>query len=126
MSGPGTMPRNGSDVEALVARVLHVGTLLAMGLMLVGVVLMVATGIDPLVAGRMPFDPARLLGDILGLRAAGFLWLGVVLVIALPIGRVALELAGALARRDRSMAFIAGGILVVVAIAIVVALANPV
>jgi uncharacterized membrane protein len=118
-------PGGGLDVEALVARVLHLGTLAAMALLLIGVVLMLASGVDPLLAETVPFDASTLVGDILALRAAGFLWLGIVLVIVLPIGRVALELAGATARRDRPMTLISGGILVVVLIAIGIALASP-
>jgi uncharacterized membrane protein len=122
MTAPNASGRPWS-LETLIARVLQVGTYTAMALILIGVVLMALGGIDPLATVTQPFDPATLVADVLGLRAAGFLWLGIVMVIGLPVGRVLLELAGAIAHRDAPMAAIAVGILVVVGIAIVVALA---
>ena len=129
MTASSRPPANGGaagddrGIETTIARLLQLGTYGAMALVLAGVALMAVGGVDPLAAGAPPFDPATLLPDILGLRAAGFLWLGIVLIIALPVGRVVLELAGAVAERDRSMIAIAVGILVVVGIAILVALA---
>ncbi len=83
------------------------GLWLAMGLILVGVVLMLATGMDPFDHGAVPpFDLAQIPSEMLALQPAGFLWAGIVLIIALPIGRVMVAGVGFLAARDRRMALI--------------------
>ena len=119
MNAPAATP----TLEVLIGRVLRIGTYTAMALVLIGVVLMTLGGIDPLATASQPFDLAIVVDDVIALRAAGFLWLGIVLVIALPVGRVLLELAGAIAHRDASMIAVAVGILIVVGVAILVALA---
>ena len=54
-----------TGIETLVARILVVGTYVAVGLILVGVVLMLASGIDPLAPGAFPpFDLASIPGDM--------------------------------------------------------------
>lgn len=107
-------------MEAAVARLLVVGTWLAMGLVLVGVVLMLASGIDPLAHGAIPpFRPAAIPGELLALDPAGFLWTGVVLIVALPIGRVLVSGLGFLAARDLRMAAISLAVLVVVLVSVV-------
>jgi len=107
-------------MEAAVARLLVVGTWLAMGLVLVGVVLMLAAGLDPLDHGAVPpFRLAAIPGEILALDPAGFLWAGIVLIIALPIGRVVVSGLGFLAARDVRMAAISLGVLVVVLVSVV-------
>ena len=83
-------------IETLVARILVVGTYVAIGLILVGVVLMLASGVDPLAPGRVPAvrpreHPGRHRGPA---NPNGFLWAGIVLVMALPIGRVVVAGAG--------------------------------
>ena len=107
-------------MEAAVARLLVVGTWLAMGLVLVGVVLMLAAGLDPLDHGAVPpFRLAAIPGEILALDPAGFLWAGIVLIIALPIGRVVVSGLGFLAARDVRMAAISLAVLVVVLVSVV-------
>jgi uncharacterized membrane protein len=106
-------------MEAAVARLLVVGTWLAMGLVLAGVVLMLASGVDPLDHGAIPpFRPAAIPGELLTLDPAGFLWTGVVLIIALPIGRVVVSGLGFLAARDLRMAAISIAVLVVVLVSV--------
>jgi uncharacterized membrane protein len=107
----------------LIARLLIVGLWLAMGFILVGVVLMLATGTDPLDHGPIPpFDPAQIPSEMLALQPAGFLWAGIVLVIALPIGRVVVAGVGFLAAHDRRMALISLFVLLVVLASIVAAI----
>ena len=107
-------------MEAAVARLLVVGTWLAMGLVLVGVPLKLAAGLDPLDHGAVPpFRLAAIPGEILALDPAGFLWAGIVLIIALPIGRVVVSGLGFLAARDVRMAAISLGVLVVVLVSVV-------
>ncbi|HEY4188988.1 MAG TPA: DUF1634 domain-containing protein [Candidatus Limnocylindrales bacterium] len=76
-------------IESLVAQILVVGTYVAVGLILVGVVLMLAAGTDPLSPGAYPpFDLASIPAQIRSGDPTGFIWAGIVLVMALPIGRV--------------------------------------
>jgi uncharacterized membrane protein len=111
-------------MEAAVARLLVVGTWLAMGLVLVGVLLMIASGIDPLDHGAFPpFDLALIPAEIRALDPVGFLWAGIVLIIALPIGRVVVSGLGFLAARDLRMAAISLAVLVVVLVSVVSSIA---
>jgi uncharacterized membrane protein len=110
--------RSGQPLEALVARVLKLGTYTSIALIGIGVLLMAATGTSPREAAPN-LDPARLLDDLVALRPAGFLWLGVLLVLATPSARVIVALVGYLRRGEREMATIAGLILGVVAIGVV-------
>ena len=123
-----TAARTGTEaawaLEAAIGRLLVAGTWLAMGLIGIGVVLMLATGIDPLpvpLRQPQPFDAASIPADILALRPAGFLWAGILLVIALPIGRVIVAGVGFVAARDWRLALISGLVLLVVVISIAAA-----
>jgi uncharacterized membrane protein len=110
-------------LEALVARVLVVGTWLAVGLILVGVLGMLASGIDPLTQAQpVAFDLAAIPADLLALRPEGFLWAGIVTVMALPIGRVVVAGTGFLAAGERRLALVSLLVLLVVGVSIVAAL----
>ena len=126
MSASGTGATRGDAalaLEAAVGRILVVGTWLAMGLVVAGVALMLATGVDPLAHGDVPgFDVARIPADIIALRPEGFLWAGIVLIIALPIGRVAVAGAGFLAGGDRRLTLVSVLVLLVVLVSIAAAL----
>jgi uncharacterized membrane protein len=122
------MQQSSSDtayaMEAAVARLLVVGTWLAMGLVLAGVILMLADGIDPLDHGAMPpFQLTAIPSQILALEPVGFLWAGIVLIIALPIGRVVVSGLGFLAARDLRMAGISLAVLVVVLVSVLSSIA---
>lgn len=110
-------------IELAVARILGVTTAVAMALLLVGVGLMVAAGISVESVTYPHFDPSRIIADLLALRPEGFLWAGIVVVVASPIIRVSAELVGFARLRDRTMALVAAGILLVVASSVVIALA---
>ena len=110
-------------LEAAVGRLLIVGTWLAMGLVLAGVALRFATGVDPFAHGGVPpFDPAQIVPDMLALQPEGFLWAGIVLVIALPIGRVVVAGVGFLAAGDRRLALVSLLVFLVVLVSIIAAL----
>jgi uncharacterized membrane protein len=110
-------------LEAAVGRLLIVGTWLAMGLILAGAVLMFALGADPFAHGGVPpFEPARIVPDLLALQPAGFLWTGIVLVIALPIGRVVVAGIGFLAAGDRRLALVSLLVFLVVVVSVIAAL----
>ena len=101
-------------LEQSIARLLSVGTYISIGLLAVGVVLMAINGIAPL-SGGPAFDLTRLGPDLAAFRPAGFLWLGLLAVIATPTARVAASLIGYARGGERSMAIIAALILVVIA-----------
>lgn len=113
-----------ASIETLVARLLMVGTYVAVALVLAGVVGMLATGVDPLAHGASPaFDPVRIPADLLTLRPQGFLWTGLVVVLLLPIGRVVVSGAGFLAAHDRRLALVSAAVLLVVIASIVASVA---
>ena len=102
-----------SGMDGRIARLLRIGTYVAVALIAIGVVLMLATGRSPLDVAP-DFDPARLIADLVGLQPAGFLWLGLVVVLLTPAARVAVSGLGYARIGDRSMALIAGLVLVVI------------
>lgn len=102
-----------SGMDGRIARLLRIGTYVAVALIAIGVVLMLATGRSPLDVAP-DFDPARLIADLVGLQPAGFLWLGLIVVLLTPAARVAVSGLGYARVGDRSMALIAGLVLVVI------------
>lgn len=107
-----------AGLEGRIARLLRVGTYSAIALIAVGVVLMLATGKSPLdVAPAL--DPGRLIVDIVRLHPAGFLWLGLVIVLLTPAARVAVSAVGYARAGDRPMALIAALVLLVIATGVV-------
>ena len=102
-------------IETVVARLLTVGTYLAIGLVLVGVVGMLRDGIAPLDhVAFPPFDLRQIPAEMLALEPAGFLWAGIVLVMCLPIGRVIVAGIGFLRVGDRRLALVSAGVVLVV------------
>ena len=111
-----------ADVEHVIARLLLGGTVAGIVLLAIGVALMVLNGISPVAETFPAFDPRTLLADLAAFRPEGFLWAGVVIVIATPIARVVGELVTYTVRGDRIMALVALAILVVIALSVAVAL----
>jgi uncharacterized membrane protein len=112
------------DLDRTIARLLTGGTYLSVGLLAIGVVLMAIGAVSPL-AGGPPFDPASLPSDLAALKPSAFLWLGLVVALATPLGRVAASLVGYLAGGERRMALIAVAILAVVFVGVIVGVAAP-
>jgi uncharacterized membrane protein len=108
------------DFERLIGRLMVAMTYIAVSLLIVGVILLLVAGTSPL-GGGPPFDPAAIVPDILALRPEGFIWLGLVVVIATPVVRVLVAGFGYGRDREWPMVGIAIAILVVIAIAIVTA-----
>ena len=107
-----------AGLEGGIARLLQVGTYVAVALIALGVVLLLAHGLSPY--DHPPgLDLFRLLGDLVGLRPEGFLWLGILVVMATPAARVALALIGYSRDGEREMMIVAVLILVVIATGIV-------
>ena len=115
-------PEAGTDrsrgFDRFIGRLLIAVTYVAVGLLSVGVVLLLATGISPL-AGGPPLDPGSLLSDLASRAPAAFLWLGILAVIATPLSRVIAAAIGFARLRDRWMVGVALGILAVIALGIV-------
>ena len=113
----------GSEFERRLGRLLIGVTYVAVGLLTIGVVLLLLAGISPL-AGGPPFDPGQLVPDLLALEPAGFLWLGILVVIATPLSRVVGAAVGFIGRGERLMAVVSLAILGVIATSILLALAT--
>jgi uncharacterized membrane protein len=109
--------------ERRLGRLLIGVTYVAVALLSIGVVLLLLEGVSPL-AGGPPFDPRQLVADIAALEPAGFLWLGLLAVIATPLSRVVGAAVGFVQRGEPVMAAIALGILGVIAVSVLAALAT--
>ena len=103
--------------ERAIGRLLIGLTYVSTGVLLVGVLLMLASGISPL-SGGPRLDLASLPIDLATLTPAGFLWLGLLAVIATPISRVVAAAIAFARAGERGMVGVAVAILVVVGIAI--------
>lgn len=126
MTVPRTAAIPGSEVayamEAAIGRVLLVGTWIAMALLAAGVALTLTTGVDPLDHGAIPpYSLAAIPPALAALQPAGFLWAGITLLIALPIGRVIVGGLGFLAARDYRLALISLLVLAVVLVSVAAA-----
>jgi uncharacterized membrane protein len=116
--------RAGVDtLERRIARLLTAGTILSVVLLGIGVVLMAVAGISPLDRGFQALDPGRISSDILAMRPEGFLWLGLLVAIATPAGRVLASLVGFVTAGERWMAIVAVEILAVLFLSVVLAVA---
>jgi len=110
------------DVERVIARLLLVGTVAGIVLLAIGVALMAINGISPVAATFPAFDPLTLLADLAAFRPEGFLWAGIVILIATPIARVVGELVTYTVRGDRALALVALAILGVIGLSVLAAL----
>ena len=81
---------------------------------------MIASGVSPL-SGGPRFDITAIPGDLLALRPTGFLWLGLLVVVATPAARVLASLIGYARRGERRMLIVAALILAVIALSVVAA-----
>ena len=105
------------QAERLIGRLLSGVAYLSVALLLVGVVLLIAAGISP-TSGGPSMDPSRLVPDLVGLKPAGFLWLGLLAVIAAPITRVTVALLAYARDEDWQMVAVSSAILLVIAVAV--------
>jgi uncharacterized membrane protein len=111
---------SGARLEQSIARLLTGGTYVAIALLAIGFALMVATGVSPL-SGGPRFDVTAIPGDLLALRPTGFLWLGLLVVVATPAARVLASLIGYARRGEGRMVIVAALILMVIALSVVAA-----
>ena len=108
--------------ERTIGRLLIAITYVSVGLLAVGFGLMIANGISPLDAGP-PLDLATLGAQLVALDPAGFLWLGLLAVIAAPVGRVIVAAVSYGRDRDWTMVAISIAILAVIVVGVVTAVA---
>jgi uncharacterized membrane protein len=109
-------------VETLAARLLTWGTRIALAFVLAGVAGMLPAGVDPVHSAQPPYSLAAIPGQLLALRPEGFLWSGLTLLVALPLGRVAVAGAGFLVAGDRRLVLVALLVLLVIGASVVAAL----
>jgi uncharacterized membrane protein len=110
------------SLEIAIGRLLTIGTYASVGLVALGTILLIGRGSSPLDAAPT-FDLGHVPGDLLALRPDGFLWLGILGVIATPAARVVAALTGYARAGEQRMALVAAAILVVIAIGVVTGLA---
>ena len=108
--------------DSTIGRLMIAMTYISVGLLLVGVVLMLINGISPLDEAPA-FDPSLIWADMLARMPVGFLWLGLIVVIATPIVRVAASAVGYARLGQWRMVGVGTGILLVIAIGIVTSIA---
>lgn len=104
--------------EARIGRLLTIGTYAGAAALAVGVVAMLAAGISPLEATFPTFDLLGLPAQLLALEPRGFLWLGLVVIVATPVMRVVASLVGYIGRRERAMAVVGTGVLAVIGVGV--------
>jgi uncharacterized membrane protein len=121
MSGRGTGGAPPGSLELALAHVLELGTYVSVALLALGAVLLLAGGASPL-GGGPPLSVATLAEDLVALRPAGFLWLGILGMLATPGLRVLRAAIGFWRRGETRMAGIAIAVLVVIAIGVVIGL----
>jgi uncharacterized membrane protein len=103
--------------ERRIGRLLIAATYVSVGLLLIGVVLMLAAGISPLSSGP-PLDPSTLVSGLVALEPAAFLWLGLLAVLATPISRVVAAAIGFARTGEWMLVGAAIGILATIALSI--------
>ena len=106
-------------LEVALAHVLQVGTYVSVALIAIGATLLLAGGGSP-TEGGPPLDLATLPADLVTLRPSGFLWLGILGVLATPALRVARALLGFARRGEQRMVAVSALVLAVIAVGIFV------
>jgi uncharacterized membrane protein len=112
-------PAPPASLEVALAHVLQLGTYVSVALVAVGSILLLAGGGSP-IAGGPPLDLAALPSDLVALRPGGFLWLGILGVLATPALRVARALLGFVRRGERGMVAVSVLVLAVIAVGVFV------
>jgi uncharacterized membrane protein len=108
-----------ADLEDALAHVLQLGTYVSVGLIATGSILQLLHGASPL-AGGPTFDICALVEDDVVLLPAGFLWLGIVVVVLTPALRVARALLGFARGDEPRMVAVSALVLGVIVVGVVV------
>ncbi len=114
--GAGAPP---ASLEVALAHVLQLGTYASVALIGIGSLLLLGGGGSP-TQGGPPLDLATLPADLLALRPAGFLWLGIIGVLATPALRVARALLGFGRRGEQRMVLVSVAVLAVIGVGVFV------
>ncbi len=122
MAAPVSSSPRSLDLDLAVARLLNAGTIVAVAILALGLVAMAVTGLSPLDMPFPPLDLVRLPQDLAALRPEGFLWLGLIAVIATPLSRVIASLGGYAIQGERTMILISVAILSVIGASVVISL----
>jgi uncharacterized membrane protein len=122
--GPPLSPPSAAGIEARIARLLTLGTRLAIAFLAAGSVLLVAAGISPLAATWPPLDLAAIPEGLLRLQPEAYLWVGLIATIATPLLRVAAATIGFGRAGERRMVVLGVAVLVVIALAVVAGVAG--
>jgi uncharacterized membrane protein len=110
-------------IESRLGRLLFRGSLVAVGLLGIGLVLMIASGVSPLdVPPALALD--RLLSDLVTLHPAGYVWLGAIAILSLPILRLFVAVLTFWSSGERNHAAIGVATLAVIATGVVLGLAG--
>jgi uncharacterized membrane protein len=118
-NGPLAVDAAPANLEIALAHVLQLGTYASVALIALGAGLLLAGGGSPL-AGSPAFDLGAIPGDVAALRPSGFLWLGIVGVLATPGLRVGRALLGFARRGEQRMVAISASVLTVIAVGVIV------
>jgi uncharacterized membrane protein len=105
-----------------VSTLLGAGTLAIVLAVAIGTLLVVVAGRTPVAEHGPTLDIARIPGDLVALRPDGWLWLGLLLTVTLPIARVVLALVGFVRSGERRLAVVSVATLSVLALSIAIAL----
>lgn len=108
------------DAERRIGRVLIAITYLSVALLIIGVGLLLSAGISP-VSGGPGLDLTTIGSEVVALGPAGFLWLGLLAVIAAPISRVVLAAVAYARSDDWQMVAISVAILAIIAVGVATA-----
>jgi uncharacterized membrane protein len=113
-----------AQVELRIARILVIGTRVAIAVLAVGVVLLLASGRSPLDPTWPPLHLASIPAGLLALQPEAYLWTGLLIVLATPLLRVVASTLGFLETGERLMAALGAAVLVVLATAVITSLAT--
>lgn len=116
--------RSTHGLELAIARLLNLGAMVSVALLAAGVLLLVLAGRSPLDPVDHAVDFGRIPADLVALRPEGFLWLGLLAVIATPTSRVIASLLGFAVARDRTMALVSAGVLAVIAVGVILSVSQ--
>ena len=108
-----------ASIEPRLARTLRVGTYVSVGAVGLGTILLVLGGTSP-TSGGPPLVPSQVIDDIVALRPAGFLWLGMLGILATPALRVAHATAALARAGEPRMAVVGLLVLGVIAAGVIV------
>ena len=121
-AGPVAQAARALQLDLTVARLLSIGTNVAVAVLALGVIAMGVSGRSPLETPFPALDLSRIPADLVALRPEGFLWLGLLAVIVTPTSRVVASLIGFGRGGERTMLLISLAILGVIGASVLISL----